>query len=390
MDKKLASYLELLRFCLNDDRSIPACIKDINWHDLLEFATKHAIIGMYAPVVLMKDKKISVEGFMGNKPTDEDVMEWVFEDFRLRKTNTKLFEQTTKAAEWFFQNGFRNCILKGQGNALMYPDPMLRACGDIDIWLEGSREEILAFTRKFYNRPYNAMHVDFPMFKDTMVEVHFHPTRMFNPIKNKQLWAYIDSLGGSQFDHQVTSADGKYKFPTPTNEFNLFFQADHIFRHLIYEGIGLRQLIDYFYLLKKSHREGLSEAQRKHLISTLNKFNIKKFSRAVMYVMKEVLGLDEKYLYIEPHEKEGKFLLNEILEGGNFGKYEQRANDSLEGKEGHFSRFIALETYKLRLLSHYPSEAIWMPIRDLREFFSRKSKERMEAQQGNGQTSTND
>ena len=391
MDQKLASYLELLRFAIDDAHPVPECIKDVNWHELLEFATKHAIIGMYIPVVLMKKEKLKVEDFMGNKPSDEDVMEWVFEDYRLRKRNTQLFEQTTKAAEWFFQNGFRNCILKGQGNALMYPDPLMRSTGDIDIWLEGSRDEILAFTKTFYNRPHNFMHVDFPMFKDTMVEVHFYPSRLFNPYKNKKLWAYFESLGDSQFDHYVTSADGKYKFPVPTNDFNLFFQLDHIFRHLIYEGIGLRQLIDYYYLLKKCHREGFSDEEKKKLISLLNKFNIKKFSRAVMYVMTEVLGLEEKYLYIAPHEKEGKFLLNEILEGGNFGKYEQRANDSLEGVEGHVKRFLVLEKYKLRLLRHYPSEAIWMPWRDLREFYNRKSKERKEKkeeEQSNKNTSS--
>ena len=380
MDKKLAIYLEFLRFCINDNLPVPPCIKEINWHELLEFATKHAIIGMFIPVVLMKDKKMRVEDFMGNKPSDEDVMEWVFEDYRLRKSNTKLFEQTTKAAEWFFQNGFRNCILKGQGNALMYPDPMLWACGDIDIWLEGSKDEILAFTKKFYNRSYNSMHVDFPMFKDTMVEVHFHPTRLFNPCKNKQMWAYFDEVGGEQFEHKVASPDGKYHFPTPTNEFNLLFQLDHIFRHLIYEGIGLRQIIDYFYLLRKAHNDGLSEESRKHLIKMLNKFNLKKFSRAMMYIMKEVLGLDDKYLYIKPNKKEGQFLLNEILAAGNFGKFEERLNNALEGATGHLKRFYILESFRFRLVRHYPSEAIWMPLRDIRRHFEREKEDKDEAQ----------
>ena len=64
------------------------------------------------------------------------------------------------------ENGFPNCILKGQGNALMYPDPYARVPGDIDIWLDGGREKILDFTTKYYNRPYTSIHVDFPMFAD--------------------------------------------------------------------------------------------------------------------------------------------------------------------------------------------------------------------------------
>ena len=369
---KVKNYLEFLKFCLNGNLPVPPCVKDINWHELLEFGSRHTILGMYAPTVLMKDGKLKKDDFMGNKPSDEDVMEWVFEDYRLRRLNTTLFEQTQKASEWFREQGFRNCILKGQGNALMYPDPMLRTCGDIDIWLEGTPEEILAFTKKYYNMPSNAMHVDFPMFKDTMVEVHFHPTRLFNPYKNKELWAYCDSVAGEQFEHRVTSADGKYTFTTPTNEFNMFFQLDHVFRHLVYEGIGLRQIIDYFYLLRKRHNDGVAPGADEALAKLLNRFNIKKFARAMMYIQQKVLGLEDKYLYIEPDKSEGEFVLSEILHGGNFGKYETRLEESLDGVKGHVRRYLALEAYKLRLLRHYPSEVIWMPIRDLRLYFEEK------------------
>lgn len=360
-------YLQFLKFCLNDNMPIPDCIADINWHSLLEFSIRQTISGMFAPTVLMKDGKLkNIEDFKGNKPTDEDVMEWVFEDYRLRKLNTNMFERTQKASEWFLEQGFRNCILKGQGNALMYPDPMLRAAGDIDIWVEGGREKILEFTRKYYHQKADTMHVDFPMFRDVQVEVHFRPTRLFNPFKNKKLWKYIDSVAPTQFDHQVMSADGKYTFRTPTNEFNMFYQLDHVFRHLIYKGIGMRQIIDYHYLLRKRYNDGATEEDNKALIALLDRFGLKKFSRAMMYVQKEVLGLDDKYLYIQPNEKEGKFLLKEILESGNFGHYDTRADEQLEGVTGHVRRFIVLETFKMRLFRHYPSEAIWMPYRDLR------------------------
>ena len=368
MDKdmdNLNSYLEFLKFCINDNRPVPSCIKDIKWHSLLEFGVKHTISGIFAPTVLMKNGKLTINDFQGNKPSDEDVMEWVFEDYRLRKLNTTMFERTQKASEWFYENGFRNCILKGQANAIMYPDPYLRTPGDIDIWLEGSRDKILEFTTKYYNRPATRLHVDFPMFRDVQVEVHFHPSSMLSPIKNKQLWKYFDSVADAQFNHKATSPDGKYSFYVPTNEFNLFYQIDHIFRHLVVRGIGLRQIIDYFFLLRKRYNDGATPEDDKQLIKTLNKFNLHRFSRAMMYILHEVLGLDEKYLYTKPHEKEGKFLLSEILEGGNFGKYESRL-DALEGAKGHFKRFLIVESFNLRLLRHYPSEIMWRPYLDIR------------------------
>ena len=367
-------YFELLRFCLNEEKTVPECIKDINWHDLLEFATKQTIVGIFVPIVLKEDKRVTIESYCGNKPSDEDVMEWVFEAHRLRKFSKIAFERTTKASEWFLENGFRNCILKGQGNALMYPDPMLRSTGDIDIWCEGGSDKILAFTTQYYDTEYNRLHVDFPMFKEIDVEVHFRPSSMKNPITNKKLWKYFDLVADKQFENLVTSADGKYKFFAPTNEFNAFYQLDHIFRHFIIGGVGMRQIIDYYYLLRKRYNEGVSPENNIKLRLTLKKFHLLKFAKAMMYIMRDILGLDEKYLYVEPNEKEGKFLLEEINIGGNFGKYETRLN-KLNQANGHVKRFLIIEKFKMRLLKHYPSEAIWLPYGDLKNFFLRKKKD---------------
>jgi len=365
------NYLELLRFCLNEELSVPACIKDVNWHDLLAFATKQSIVGIYVPLVLMEDKRMKIENYQGNKPSDEDVMEWVFEAHRLRKYSKMAFERTTQCSEWFLENGFRNCILKGQGNALMYPDPSLRVSGDIDIWCEGGRDKILAFTKKYYNYHANWLHVDFPMFRDIDVEVHFRPSSMKNPMMNKKLWKYFEKEAEGQFNNEVTSADGKYKFFIPTNEFNVFYQLHHVFRHFIIRGIGLRQIIDYFYLLRKRHNDGITPGANEKLIATLKEFRMLKFAQAMMYIMKEVLGLDEKYLYVKPNEKEGKFLLEEIFYSGNFGHYETRLND-LSKTKGHFKRFLVLEKFNMRLLKHYPSEAIWLPYRDIKKSILRR------------------
>ena len=369
--EKSTSYIQFLKFCLNDNLPVPTCIKDINWHDLLIFGMKQAISGLYAPTILMKDGKLtSKEDFMGNKPTDDDVMEWVFEDYRLRKINKTMFERTEKASEWFLENGFRNYILKGQGNAILYPDPMLRSSGDIDIWLEGGQEKILSFTKKYYDKEYNRLHVDFPMFRDASVEVHFRPSSMINPWMNKKMWKYFDEVADEQFSHKVTSPDGKYTFYMPTNYFNLFYQLDHIFRHLVIGGVGLRQIIDYYYLLRKRVADGADAAADKELIATLKRFKMLKFAKAVMYVLHEELGLDKKYLYTEPNEKEGKFLLDEMLKAGNFGHYEERLKE-IEKKESKLYRFLLVQKFNLRLLSHYPSEAMWMPYLSLKAALSR-------------------
>ena len=40
--------------------------------------------------------------------------------------------------------------------------------------------------------------------------------------------------------------------------------------------------------------------------------------------MQEVLAIDGKYLYCEPLESEGRFILDQVMIGGNFGHYDKR------------------------------------------------------------------
>ena len=128
-------YMEFLRFCLDEKRPIPDNMKKIVWSDLLDFAKKQSIIGVF-----FHGMKRITEG--ENKPTDDDVLDWMAETSKIVKRNETMYQKSAFAVEAFRKEGFRSCILKGQGNALMYPDPFMRAPGDIDIWVEGERKKI--------------------------------------------------------------------------------------------------------------------------------------------------------------------------------------------------------------------------------------------------------
>ncbi len=360
-DKK---YIEFLRFCLSG-KDMPESVKDINWRELLAFGKKQTIQGVFARMVLAQDENVRPEHFLGNKPSEDDVMEWVFETHILKKLNEMIFKRAEKASEWFFENGFPNCILKGQGNALMYPNPYLRVPGDVDIWLDGGREKILDFTTKYYQRKPTNLHVDFPMFSDVKVEVHFRPSYMLNPFVDRKLRKYFDEVKDAQFGNEASTADGKFKFFVPSNEFNALYQLMHMYRHVHGNGIGLRQVIDYYYLLKKCKAEGMGENEKKEFVRLVKKFRMVNFTSAIMYIMHDIFGLDDEYILFEPNKKEGEFLFKEVLLMGNFGKAETR-KAALKTAKGHFKRFLIYEKYNLRVLDHYPSESIWRPLHDLK------------------------
>ena len=95
-----------------------------------------------------------------------------------------------------------------------------------------------------------------------------------------------------------------------------FLFCTTIYRHFLYEGIGLRQMMDFYYVLK----QGFTEIERDETINVYNNLNLLGFAGAAIYVLQEIFGLEEKYHIVLPNDKYGKVLLSEILIGDNFGQ----------------------------------------------------------------------
>ena len=171
--------------------------------------------------------------------------------------------------------------------------------------------------------------------------------------------------------HLVALPDITEKIPVPTSEFNVVFQLSHIFKHFISGGVGLRQVMDYYYVLKRIEDPlRLPLYKGRNLEETLKYLGLWKFARAMMWVMQRVYSLDSKYFIAEPDQKEGAFVLNEILQSGNMGHYDTR----LGHKEGETvaHRYFRMTLRNIRFVKHYPSEALCEPIFRTWYFFKKK------------------
>ena len=156
----------------------------------------------------------------------------------------------------------------------------------------------------------------------------------------------------AQFNMHTILPDNLGEICTLTDEFNRVFQMSHLMHHFFFEGIGLRQMIDYYYLLKR----GFTETERKDTIRLFKRTGMYKFASAVMYVMKDIFGMSEEYLLLPPNERIGKLLVSEMMQSGNFGFYDKRY--SFAGKSVYSQYFI--EIYRnLHFAFDFPSETIW-------------------------------
>ena len=360
--KQVSTIFDFLAFCLSEDRAVPKGIEQMDWRALYEFARQQSILGVvfYGMQRLPADK-VAV-------PKDV-LMQFLAAANQIRQRNVVMYQRSAQVSEQFLKEGFRNCILKGQGNALMYPDPYVRMSGDIDIWISGGREKVFSFVRKSYpNTMLRYHHVEYPIYNDVSVEVHFMPFFMNNPFYNHRLQKWFHCEENHQYAHYVETPDDLGYIPAPTVEFNLVYQLAHIMHHFFDEGIGLRQLMDYFYLMKneKCRMKNLQSGGT-NLPDVLEHLGLRKFAGAVMYVLQEVFGLEDEYLIVPVDEWRGKTLLEEILRGGNFGRYSGLT------EHGMATKYFLKIKRNMRFVRQYPAEALCEPLFRTWHFFWRLS-----------------
>ena len=440
VSKQHQIFFDFLRFCIGSDSEIPSSLKVVDWKELYAMTKKQCLVGVLFDGI----KKLPAEHVVMEK---ELLLQWMAESQMLEKANVRLNDAAIQVSEWFRKNGFRTCILKGQGNALMYPNPYSRTPGDIDIWVEGGDNRVISFVRSI--SPHEKAcyhHIEFPSYKGVEVEVHYRPSFLLCFWHNRKLQKYYESVKDEQFSHRVML--GKQgEIAIPTAEFNIIFQLTHIYAHLMNEGIGLRQLLDYYYVLcdfykvyQKSSNPSVSLSKGSSTFSPspsssgsgdvtapsrcseplrskdggpskvspncagwdrrdaigdmtsatastdssataarssstaidrvqeeLKELGLWKFAGGIMYIMQEVFGMPASRLIVPPNEKYGRFVLNEVLEAGNFGRHDAR-NRFGKSKLGHNLQRMYRD---IRLVRYFPAEALCEPLFRIWHFFWR-------------------
>lgn len=366
MKKQLQIFFDFLRFCIGSDSEIPSSLKDADWKELYAIAKKQCLVGVLFHGIQRLPKELA--------PEQKLLMQWMVMAEQIRKQNIRLFQDSVKVCKNFENKGFANCILKGQGYALLYPDPYMRTPGDIDIYLAGGRKRVMQYINKVCpNQVMRYHHVDFPVMK-TAIEVHFTPSYMFFPIHNSRMQKWFKEVMGEQCNHRVSLPDGYGEIHVPQVSFNVIYILSHLHRHIFTEGIGLRQLLDYYFVLLKWHTDLTNLTDSNKSLPQMTQINtdldalrhelkylgLWKFAGAVMFVMKEVFGLSEDRMIVPMDEREGRFLLDEIMRGGNFGQYDTRLGS--KENEGKLHRYLRMSLRNLRFVKHYPTEALSEPL----------------------------
>ena len=323
------------------------------WPALYEMAVRQSVLGVaYAGIQrLPKDAQ----------PPMELAFQWASEAETIRGHNRLVNGVAARLTELFKKEGRRSTILKGPANARLYPDPGIRQCGDIDIWVEGGRAEIESMLLKMgllhvsnpsLLRPeaYHHFHLPEPV-DGVEVEVHFRPSSgNQNPFSNARLQKFLES----ELENLVQTDVG---FWSPSVRFAMVMQLAHIQRHFLTSGIGFRQLVDYLVLLKCS-----SSADRDFVSSRLRCFGLNRTAEALMWVLLHKLDMPDTLLLCKPHKKRGLRMVAQAFAGGNFGLFGKERNRNI------VAWWVYNWAHPLRNFFFDPVEVFWIEARYWKRF----------------------
>ena len=453
-----AGLFRFLRFSLGLEGEVKGLLDGrkgaFDWDACYQFAKRQTLAGVLFDGIQRLPKELA--------PARPLLLRWLSDSESIRRRNMRMDRASAYIYNKVCAAGFRCCILKGQGNALLYPHPSSRIPGDVDVWVMANREELrhiaLSLTEGDGSSLQESLnHIGLTV-HGVSVELHSTPALLNSPLHNSRLQRWLKRNADLQCSNRIALPNNAGEVAVPTLSFNIIYQLCHLFHHCFYEGVGLRQIVDYYFVLKNtdfsgntngasgntdrdgvllntdytdstdsssgdfegdgcflntdytdstdsssgdfegggcflntdytdytdrfsgntdegcfllntdcadfldSSSGGLGEVDSGGALVALQEelkwLGLWEFAGAVMYVLREVMGLDEKRMICAPDERRGRLLLEEIMAGGNFGHYDER---------NHFGQGVLWHNIQRfrrdwRMLRFYPSEALSEPL----------------------------
>ena len=356
------SFFEFLQYSLGIRQTLPESAATISWPQFYKFAAEQTLLGVCFDGI----QRMSNDGNDSNPVPPDLLTKWMAKVERIKRSNIHVNKTCAKLFGYLEQERLNACILKGQGNTILYPNVYSRTPGDIDVWINAPHKEMEAFERKYFGDKVEKGNMHDGAYMDGVhVEMHFYPNRLRHPLYNRRLQKWFGQYAAEQCFHFVQLPDGVGRIAIPTPNFNLVYQLGHLQRHFLGSGLGLRQIIDYYMVMQAAQPAPA-------LADTVHHLGMDSFAAALMYVLHEVLALPEERMIVDMNEKNGKALLADILSEGNFG----RGNPTTLKAEhySHAHRYLIAIGRDLHLMRHFLRDAWLGPFIMFYEFFAIRVK----------------
>lgn len=430
-------FFELIRVAIGTQDTLSRPPSRGEWAELYAMAKKQSLVGIcFAGLQRLYNEDNQEPSIQNPQPNSTQNQEprtknldevqyltWMGMAAKIQQKNEAVNRHCVELQEKLSADGIRSYIMKGQSNAALYGELQhLRQSGDIDVYIEGGLEKVLAYAEKFGGASgVNELEMHVDVFDDTEVEFHYRPFIMRNPWKNRKLQAFFDDCAEGNFSNTLNLSNSSSNsepltIVAPTTEFNLVHQLAHIHLHLFTEGIGMRQLMDYYFVLRDfktktiktpegsasacasgnlsklnssatqttadSNAVALDPSGKKHEkqlspVEVISDLGLNRFASALMWVIKTVFvghdndNEDDNWMLWKPNDEDGRFLLDEIMTSGNFGHHDEKQQER-KSKAGYGLWALLIRNLKLSRFDR--GDWFWGPLWRVYHFVWRKAK----------------
>ena len=350
LDKKTLQFVELLKAGLwNKQLNLEMFRDDCDFQELAMMSLRQTVTGLIGVAFMQLPKGMvprALQIALLKKVSD------------VEERNRRVNKSVAESFGWLLAQGLHPWLIKGQGVAQDYDDPLKRVSGDIDVFFADEKEYEFARRRmlrvlqpselKADNR--QTLNLEF-MDGDVYMEFHGRVVAEINHRSNRHFAAFTKEA--AQLPPRRWG-----NVTLPPVRFDAVFIFTHLVRHYFGGGIGLRQVCDWMRFMH-SHAE---EIDREQLRADLDWLGLMKIWQAFAAMAVEQLGCPRESLpfYEVGVEQRGEQILRYIMESGNFGYYDERTKSN--SKVYIVRRFVAFWGHlqmKFRNFAAFPEESVY-------------------------------
>lgn len=251
-------------------------------------------------------------------PPQRVMFRWIVDVDRIEQRNETMNRCLVELTGLLEEKGIRAVVQKGQGVAALYEEPLLRECGDIDLYFpkeEDRRraESWLHEQGKTLERKADGS----TAYTWRQIEVEHHPA-LFD-LSRPKMQDYLTELIAEKGFDSITLGNGG-RIWVPAAELNLLLLNVHILKHAMGRGIGLRQFCD----MARAYQVLGMQVDGEEMKRMYEHTGIGAWSRLLHVFLIKILGMPTACLpYREEVAESVEPLLDIVWRGGNFGKYEE-------------------------------------------------------------------
>lgn len=338
MLKDLEILIDILKNYINNSCSTFG-LKDIDWDEFIKEANAHNCLPLITEGLIDRKEEIPKE-IWGKMQYDSAYLGAL----QFQKNN-----ELKNILKLFSENNIRCCVFKGYVLAKLYPNPLLRMSGDVDILISpddcAKAEELLLTKGYFWDEGASKENVPVYVLNDFFVlELH---TCLWEDYKGDNI-DLLNQYKVASEDYQIEYEVEGVKCYTLGYTQHLIYQLYHMIKHFIPAGIGIRHFLDLtVYINKYYNRIDFYKVRE-----VLEKMGYYYITCSIFRICINNLGMNENVMGNMPVNmtRIDYKVLDDVLDAGVFGTktlYRRKTTDVVKSTyyKGEGKRKSKLVTY---------------------------------------------